>query len=188
MTRNRYLITAIVSVIATTFSIGAFAMSPATEDFHLMIGGKLMNRDDWAPAEDQLEGGGGVSYQPANSPVGFTVQYLTSYGNGDSADGVFRVHTREIQAGLEHVWVIGSSLRPYIEGGGDFGKTRASLQGFAESGHGVGGWIAGGITWILPGHLALGAQSGYSYFPVTISGVHAQGGGFHIDGTLGVAW
>ncbi|MDB5987275.1 MAG: hypothetical protein JWR16_2328 [Nevskia sp.] len=171
------------------FSMGAVASTPDLGSISLSAGGKVLNKDDWSPAEDQFEGGARLAYQPANWPFGFTAAYFSSYGKGNFEGSEFRGRTHEIQLGLEKIWSVGDgSGRPYVGGGVVIGKAAASLEDVSDSDKAIGGWVGGGYTWVLARHLALGVDSRYSYTRVRLFDVNGEGGGFHIGGTIGYAW
>jgi hypothetical protein len=178
----------LAALLGAAFSMGALASTPTLGNLSLFAGGKLMDRDDWSPADQQWDLGGVLAYQPADWPFGFTAAYFSSYGKGSFEGSEFKSYTHEIQLGLEKIWAVSSFGRPYVAGGVVLGKAEGSVEDANISDHAVGGWVGGGFTFVLARHLALGIDNRYSYVPVHIGGSTVQGGGYHFGATLGFAW
>jgi len=51
-------------------------------DVHIFGGGKIMNKDDWAPADQETEFGGEVDFQPHSWPIALTAAYFSGRGSG----------------------------------------------------------------------------------------------------------
>ncbi len=186
--RRRTLRHALVVLSGALLSVASLASTPDLGNFSVFGGGKLLKKDDWAPADQQWDIGGQIAYQPANWPLGFAAAYFSSYGKGSTDFGEFKGYTHEIQLGLEKIWAVGRFSRPYVGGGVVLGKAEASLQTVQDSDHAVGGWIGGGYTLVLARHLALGIDSRYTYLPIRLFDTKGQGGGLHLGATLGFAW
>jgi len=174
-------------------------------DVHIFGGGKIMNKDDWAPADQETEFGGEVDFQPHSWPIALTAAYFSGRGSGAMDPSVaydaygnayvfgdFKSETSEIQLGVKKFWSNGNFGRPYVGGGLAQIHAKATLDcqtggvdctaSYSDSATGV--WAGGGFIYTF-GHFDLGVDMRYSYAQVTIVDVKGNGGGLHIGAIAG---
>lgn len=171
------------------------------------VGGKILNKDDWSPADQQLQYGGQIDWQPAHWPVALSFAYYGSNGSGDVDDpsvgpSKFKGTTEEYQVGVKKFWPAGGAGSAYLGGGVLYGRGKAELTSktgsftpVSSSDNGVGGWISGGYLFAFGQHFSLGAELRYSYYEVTLfdtpstpGGAKASAGGASIGGLLAYRW
>jgi hypothetical protein len=171
------------------------------------VGIKAMNKDDWSPAEDQVQYGGHIDWQPSHWPIALTFAYYGSNGSGDIDDPTigpseFKVDTEEFDLGAKKFWETGRVGAAYVGGGLAYGRAKAELAsktGFfpsvSSSDSALGAWIGGGYLFNLGRHFALGVDARYSYYSVTLfdspttpGGTSASAGGLSFGGVAAYRW
>ncbi len=163
---------------------------------HAMLGLKALNKDDWAPAEDQFEYGGSIDFQPHSWPIALTAAYYNGNGSGDLGNGLgnFKSDTSEAQLGVKKFWQTGRIGRAFVQGGVTFASGKGTVQGTSLKDDGVGPWIGGGYLFELGRYFDLGVQASYSYAkidlrnPTTNNSVSVNAGGVHIGALAGFRW
>lgn len=157
---------------------------------HAFAGGKILDKDDWAPADQQFEYGGEVDFQPGSWPIALTAGYYTGHASGDPGfnDGDFKSTTTEIQAGVKKFWQTGRVGRAFAGGGVTFASAKGELQGVSSKDNGVGGWIGGGYIFELGRHFDIGVNAKYSYAKATVEGIDTNAGGVHAGVLAGLRW
>jgi hypothetical protein len=179
------------------FSTAALAARPDLPEFgvHVFAGGKLLDKDDWSPAEDQYAYGGSLDFQPKSWPIALTAGYYASRGSGDPGLGVgdFTGSTTEAQFGVKKYWQTGSIGRAFAEGGVSFVSGKGQLQDVALKDNSAGPWFGGGYLFELGRHFDLGAELSYSYAKIKIGKgtsdeVDVNAGGVRIGALAGFRW
>jgi len=181
-----------IGACCTAFTFNAYAAEQDLPvfDIHAFGGGKILRKDDWAPADQQFEYGGEMDFQPSSWPIALTAGYYRGHASGDAGDGMgdFKSTTTEIQAGIKKFWQSGSVGRPYVGGGVTFASAKGELEDVSSKDNGVGAWIGGGYLFQFGRHFDLGIDTKYSYAKVTVEGVDVNAGGLHVGVLAGMRW
>jgi len=197
-----------LTFICLTFSIPdlAFCESEARPsawlgNVNLFLGTKFLDKDDWEPVEDHLEGGILFDIRRENWPVSIAVDLLYSWDDKDIAVdilGVGRVNstveakTFEINIGVRKIWEILNYFRPFIGGGPAFIKAELEVtqrgNSISDSDTGFGVWIDAGVYVTLARHLNLGVDARWSKAEVEIFDAQGDAGGWHIGALIGFHW
>jgi len=171
------------------------------------LGAKLLDKDDWEPAENNLEFGVISDFGKADWPVNIAVDILHSTGDGSDpafGDMEFSSMTTEICLGVRKYWVPqenASLFRPYVGGGAAmiFAEAKAESTDYfdgmpsmsitiKDDDSAIGFWVNGGVLFALSPAFDLGVDLRYSRATVTLLDEDGQAGGFHIGGRAGLQW
>jgi hypothetical protein len=161
-----------------------------TGNINFFGGGKFLNSNDWAPADQQLEGGIELDARRRFWPFNMALDVL--YGTGsDSSTGInYKSKILEFDAGIRKIYdAFPPPLRPYWGIGLAVTSAEASATGYASNtGTGPGVWVQGGVYMTFGNHFNLGADFRASATWVDIAGTTVDGGGFHVGLISGYHW
>jgi opacity protein-like surface antigen len=187
---------AMLLIAAMTAPAVTHADEAWTGNVNFSLGNKSLDKDDWAPVEDQGEFGISADFRKQDWPTSIVVGL---YGSGD--DGKFddgghnfkiEVNTSEFRVGAKKDWSPTDAMHPFFSGGiaGIGVKVKLKTQGLSnsEDDSALGWWLNGGITWLIGTSFNLGFELGYSKAEVTIADYDAQAGGGHAAVVLGYHW
>ena len=172
------------------------AAAPSAQAGHVnfLLGSKVLNKNDWAPADNQLAAGMEASWGGEDWPVLIATDLMGSRKSKSQAGSDYKSSTGEMDLGVRKVWNSGSQRRvhPYIGGGIAFGSGTAEVTSGGvttkSDDTGVGAWLGGGIFWRLGSRFNLGMSLRGSSAKVSIAGVDANAGGGTFGLTLGWGW
>ncbi len=192
------------------FLIGFAFMLPAaasgqdwTGNVNAFLGSKVLEEDDWEPAEEHDEIGVLVDFRPTAWPVNLTLGYLRSDADESEFDPVtglivgLEAETVEWNLGVKKIWEAHSSVRPYVGGGlahiSAEATVRLSVPGLEVTvgpvdDSGIGYWVNGGVYWTLGGSFNIGVDLRYSEASVSLFDVDVEAGGGHAGVLLGYHW
>lgn len=168
---------------------GTLGRYPDAWDLNAHLGMKVMDSDDWAPADRAVSFGADWDYARQGWPVGFTgaLYYDRADGSGSGVDASATI--LELDAGLRKIFYSRNGtewLRPYV-GAGLSGAyaTADSTPGEARSGLGVGGWAGIGAYVNVYGRLNLGLDLRYSAIAADLDGITVDAGGVRASFIVG---
>jgi len=195
------------AVLAFLFLISIALMVPtvagATGNVNVFIGSKTLDKDDWAPVEDQGEFGVQFDISDQDWPVSIAVNFLTSTDDsGDDPLGLFSDYsadTQELQIGVKKIWDVGGRAHPFVGGGAAL--IRGSYSGpviyapyftseVSDSDSGLGAWATAGVFWTFGSRKGfnIGVEATWSKADLEILGADVDGGGLHLGLIMGFHW
>lgn len=169
-----------------------------TGNINFLIGKKVLNENDWTPYDSQTEYGVGLDVGGATWPVHVEVAYLSASDDQDisgydpdlgdvSADA--EACTTELRLGAKYIWDSFEIIRPYVAAGiaSIKGEVEVDVYGFSESmdDSAVGLYLTGGLYWTIAEHFNVGAEAGYSFANIDLSGYEVDAGGLHALALIG---
>lgn len=194
MRRSQIIVIILVLLLSGLLTFGrvASAAGPAGEwtgNFNLFVGQKSLDEDDWAPVEDQLEVGVEVDFRQKAWPVNIAVDFLYSSDEADLFPGIeAEGKTWELDLGVRKIWDNFGIVHPFIGGGLAIVNGEVEVMGFSDDDTGLGFWLDGGVKFAVTPNFNVGLEIRYSKADVTIAGVDADAGGWHIGGLVGYHW
>jgi outer membrane protein W len=193
--------------LAAAFASIALLILPSTlvhadtEDggvnLQLLGGIKVLNDNDWDPADEQTAFGLQFDIQPEDWPFHFTTGLITAESSSEETNvsGIGNVtaesQTTEIMAGIKK-YFSNDELRPFLGVGltvirGEL-ETTTPLGSDSDSGTGVGPWVSLGALYMISDWLGLGGQVLYSTAETEIFGQDLDAGGLHADALLSLTF
>ncbi len=178
-------------------SLLAIASAPSSAQaghVNFLLGSKVLEEADWAPADNQPALGMEASWGGPNWPVMIATDLLGSRKSKSQGGSDYKSSTGEMGLGVRKVWNSGTQGRvhPYIGGGLAFasGTAEVTTAGVTTKNDdsGVGAWIGGGIFWRLGSRFNLGMSLRGTSAKVSIAGVDANAGGGTFGLILGWGW
>jgi hypothetical protein len=173
------------------------ARAEAKGEANFVLGGKMLDEDDWEPTEEQREFGVELSWGAKDWPIFIATDLLGAVSNEDVFDPLLgnvelTARTRELAVGVRKIWEAGAA-RPYLGGGLAllWAEAEADTSFFgsgSEDGSGGGLWFGGGIYWRLGSRFNIGVAGRISRGEVDLGGVDVQAGGNHLGLILGWGW
>ena len=168
-------------------------------NLNLFLGDKSLDRADWYPAEQQLEGGLSLDFQQARWPVAFAVEIFGSSGKGTAQDLsgnplAVKGRTSELGFGVKKIWDGFPYARPFVGAGLDFIRASFDVAGPApedngsDTNSGAGLWFGTGVYWTLGQNVNLGFLYRYSDVRMSLLGANVNAGGSHFGMVLGLHW
>ncbi len=157
---------------------------PLSGNFRLLLGGKFIEKADWAPRGSQYQIGGLFDVRLKGWPVNIAIDFLYSRGSSNSVEaGVF-----EENLGLRKYFEDNPKLRIYVGGGLAFMKAilDVTLRNAGDDDNGFGIWANFGLDYLLTEHITIGGDLRYSAANVAIfNSLNTRAGGLHAGLTLG---
>jgi hypothetical protein len=182
----------------------SYAAGDWTGNANIGFGSKALDEDDWKPMESQPEFGLDVDFGKKTWPVHIAIGYLNSSKDdtisfiidGTLIDSKLDGSTRELRLGLKKIWEPAMPIRPYVGGGLALinAKIKMTLTdgvnsvSISQDDQAVGGYINGGIFWIIANKLNLGVDLGYSKASVKLYDIDVKAGGTHALFFIGYHW
>ncbi|MEW6324309.1 MAG: outer membrane beta-barrel protein [Nitrospirota bacterium] len=178
------LIAAIAMLVLCSVSPALAQSDSWSGNVNLFLGGKFLDEDDWAPADDQFEIGLLFDIQPPGVPISLAADFLFGFSDGLGLD----VEIHEYDLGIRKIFDQNPQFRPYI--GGGLAIVSAEISGFGASidDDGFGGWIGGGFFTTIQEHFNIGVDMRFSTADVTLGGFDFDAGGFHVGLITGYHW
>ena len=161
-------------------TITTFASYASKSHLHLFLGQKLLDIDDWYPADTQLEyaidGDFNINEQPFNT----SFSYLSS-GEDIYLDGVaLTLATTEFRVGLRQYLSTEYYKFSWFFGGGVAnisGKLSVSITSIEDSAIGFYGEL--GLQYKLESNFHIGTKVAYSVAEINLDGAIIAVGGLH---------
>ena len=179
------------AVLAGVLAVGGAA---ATEcNFNVMLGGKLLDHQDWEPVDEQGLLGVQVDVRPTGWPLAIAVNAIgSSDGDRRTVSNVGTVHTyggvTELQVGMAGLLALPGHTTLYAGGGGSFGsglrETWTADSDRVDYGYGLGTWAHAGAFWTI-GSFNIGFGGGWSWVPMTLADQYVDAGGWRFGLLLG---
>jgi opacity protein-like surface antigen len=172
----------------------SFINAPAnawTGNANAFFGQKTLDKDDWEPADKQVELGVLFDFKQSQWPVSIAIDLLTSKDEVTVSGVDTEARTAEFDVGVRKIWDIsGSSIRPYIGGGIAFvsAEIKETPTNISVNDTRTGFWLNGGIYWTLTQYFNLGLDLRYSQADVTLYNTDVEAGGTHVGIILGYHW
>jgi opacity protein-like surface antigen len=170
---------------------GSLGRYPDAWNLNGHLGIKILDSDDWAPADRATSLGIDWDYAGRQWPIGLTAAFYYARASG-SEDGLDADSTTmELHAGVRKVWYSRNNgtgwLRPYVGAGlaGAYASADAS-PGTERSGYGFGGWLGGGAYVNVYGRLNLGLDLRYSTIAADLDGITVDAGGLRASFVIGL--
>lgn len=198
----------ILSIVVCWILVPGLAMSQSnsnpnawTGNVNGFLGAKILDEDDWAPLDEQFEGGILFDIRNTSWPISIAIDFLASYDEEDVSVAVLNFgtfntnlegNTTEFNLGVRKIWDTPSVVRPFIGGGIAF--INAEIKGTAlgisvsDDDSGVGVWFDGGAYVTLGGHFNIGVDVRWSKAEVTLFNVDGEAGGWHVGALIGYHW
>ena len=179
-----------LSVILILFFINVPA-NAWTGNANAFFGQKTLDKEDWEPADKQLELGVLVDFKQSQWPVSIAIDLLTSRDEVTVSGVDIEARTSEFDIGVRKIWQVSdSSIRPYIGGGIAFisAETKETSTNASVNDTEAGLWLNGGIYWTLTQYFNLGFDLRYSQADVSFFGTDVEAGGTHVGVILGYHW
>ena len=157
---------------------------PMSGNFRLLLGGKFIDKADWAPRGSQYQIGGLFDVRPNGWPVSIALDFLYSRGSSNAVEaGIF-----EENLGLRKYFEDDPNLRIYVGGGLAYMKAilDVTLRNPGDDDDGFGIWLNFGLDYLLTEHITIGGDLRYSAAKVSIfNAPKIRAGGIHAGLTLG---
>ena len=190
--------TAILAVVlaAAVLSGAARASSSGWKgDADILIAGKSLDKNQWAPTDQQGEIGLLSNWQGPEWPIALAVDLLSASRNATISSGGFtgqKGKTSEFDLGVRKIWRPDARFRPFAGGGfalasGEIDKTGPAGT-ISDKDSGVGIWLNGGVFWTLSEAFNLGFDVRISGAQVRLFGSDVSAGGFHLGLLAGYHW
>ena len=206
-------------LLVTTVLVVAIGGAPvqAETNLNFVLGGKLLDSDDWPVGDSQ----GSLAFLSTFGPRTWPVQVaIDVVGSGTAEDSFnfsrpgFEIQgeeisqsTLEFDVGVRKIWRLGNA-RPFVGGGlaiiwaqqeraiflpapPDFCCDEFPLRPpviVSDSDESPGGWVDGGIFWRLGKRFNLGLEARFSAAEVRLSGRDVRAGGVSLGLILGWGW
>ena len=171
------------------FSIPKLAIcADWTGNLNVLLGSKVLDEDQWEPADEQSEFGIEVDFKKQSWPVSIAIDFLSASGEGTLWGIKAESETSELNVGVRKIWDKSPHVRPFIGGGIAFITGEFSAFGLSEDDSATGFWIGGGVYWTLAEHFNIGLEAKSSSANVTLFGVEADAGGGHFGVLAGFHW
>ncbi len=178
------------------------ASARATGGVNLLIGGKALNKDDWAPFENQSELGLQMTFGQRSWPVLIAVDLVGSRDEEailliesptKTTAATVAGSTGEVNLGVRKEWGR-RGFHPYLGGGVTLVSAKIEFIGpnntvLSESHGGAGAWIGGGGYWRVGRHVNVGLSLRVTAADVDVNTLRsvASGGG-HVALLVGYGW
>jgi len=168
-----------------------------TGNLNFSVGGKVLDKGDWEPVDEQAELGINVDFRSRSWPISIAVGLRASTDEEDDVvvQGVIldsEGSTKELRVGLCKIWEPTTSMRPFLGGGlaAISAEIERSALGLTERDHdaGTGLWLNGGIYWTFGAGVNLGFEVGYSQARISLFGEKSDAGGTHAGLLMGFTW
>jgi hypothetical protein len=169
-------------------------LSLATEaNINAVLGGKLLDRDDWDPVEDQGSLGVQVDVRPGDWPVAIAINVIASSAyDRRTVAGTGTVETyggvTELQLGLAGLLPLPGNTTLFAGGGASFASAMQEVWTASSErvdyGYGVGGWAHAGAFWTI-NRFNIGFAGGWSIVPLEIEDRDIDAGGWRVGLLLG---
>jgi hypothetical protein len=164
-------------------------------DANLLLGGKSLDKGNWAPTDRQGEIGVTTNWRGPQWPVALAVDLLAASRSASIASGGFtqqKAQTSELDLGVRKTWTPDAHFRPFAGGGlalasAEIDKTGPAGTVSANDG-GTGIWIDGGVYWTLSEAFNLGFDVRITEAQVRLYGSAMNAGGFHFGLLAGYHW
>jgi opacity protein-like surface antigen len=157
---------------------------PWSGNARLLLGGKFLDKDDWAPRGSQYQIGGLFDIRPNGWPVSIALDVLYSRGSSNSVEaGIL-----EANLGVRKYFENDPKLRIYAGGGLAFMKAilDVTLRNAGDDDNGFGIWLDFGFDYLLTERITIGGDLRYSAANVSIfNAPNIRIGGLHAGLTLG---
>jgi hypothetical protein len=123
-------------------------------DINIFVGQKALDRDDWAPVQDQLEPG--IQLSVPRGPVHIAADVLFSSDNSKALGTSVKGKTWEANLGVRKFW--GQRIRPYVGGGLSLVTVEfdPGISASTDQDPELGYWAGTGILFRLGKHFNLG--------------------------------
>jgi opacity protein-like surface antigen len=164
-------------------------------DMNLLIAGKSLDKDKWAPTDQQGEIGLLSNWQGREWPVTLAVDLLAASRSAEISSGGFtrqKAKTSELDLGVRKIWRPDAHFRPYAGGGLALASAQIDKTGpsgtISDNDSGTGIWLNGGVFWTLSEVFNLGFDIRISGADVRLFGVNRSAGGAHLGLLAGYHW
>jgi hypothetical protein len=193
------MIAMLVTMIAVVGALSPVAYAQDwTGNVNFFLGAKVLDEDDWEPADEHDEFGVLVDFKKNKSAISFAIDYLHSEGDESVFDWDtgylidIDAETSELNIGIRKIWDQSGTVRPYIGGGlayiyAEYGG-RAMGISVSDDDRAFGFWLNGGIYWTLGNSFNVGLDLRYSYAEVSLYGIEGNAGGGHAGILVGYHW
>lgn len=190
----------------------------AETNLNFVLGGKLLDSDDWPVGDSQ----GALTFQSTFGPRSWPVQVAIDVLGSGTAEDSFNISrpgfeikgeevvqsTFELDVGVRKIWQVGNA-RPFVGGGLAiiWGWQERALLFPSRSPEGAtdevlprppvivdasdeapGVWVDGGIFWRLGKRFNLGLEGRFSAASLSLAGRDVQAGGLSLGLILGWGW
>jgi len=151
---------------------------------NFFLGQKMLDKEDWEPAEDQSEFGAITTFGGEDWPVHIAADLLGSQEDVTEMGIDATASTTELDFGVRKIWGK-NKLHPFLGGGLAVINGEIEALGVSVDDDGTGYWIDGGLFWRLGKRFNIGFEARYSRADITLLGVDGDAGGEHIGLILG---
>ena len=182
------LVFSILMICAMGSEVYAAQQSDWTGNVNFFLGAKVLDEDDWEPAEEQDEFGIEVDFKQRNWPVSIAIDFLYGSGDGTIYGVKCESETTELNIGIRNIWDQSPHVRPFIGVGIAFISAEASVPWYSVDDSSVGIWFGGGVYWTLGESFNIGLEAKYSTAEVTFNGFDVEAGGRHFGMLIGFHW
>lgn len=191
----------LVFVIAASGSSGHASEGDVTGNLNFFLGSKTLEKDDWAPLDEQGEIGIKVDFKKKDWPLSIAIDLMSSAAMEDNYFYIpgygtsyyeLEGYTSELGLGVRKIWDGSPSIRPFIGGGvaiisGEI-EARTGFVSISDSDSSMGLWIEWGVYWAVTEHLNLGFDMRFSDAEIELFGVEGEAGGGHFGALIGYHW
>ena len=189
---------AILSVLFAAAALGRTMPAVGEDwngDINVLLAGKRLDNNEWAPTQRQGELGLQTDFQPPAWPVALAVDFLAAGANTPVSYRGFteqRARTSELDLGVRKIFRPAALVRPYVGGGLALASAELEYAGpfgtISDHDGGAGAWIGGGVFWTLASAFNIGLDAKFSSAQVNLFGQSMDAGGFHLGLLLGYHW
>lgn len=189
-------------LVVLLFALLAVSASASAEtNVNFFLGQKLLDGDDWAPAEDQMQFGLLVDHAVAKGAINlaFDVLFARGEGRGDignGQEGDIKSKTSEFDVGVRKIFKVFDNMRPYVGGGiGFLTAERCAPEPpqrpfeVCRSDATLGFWINTGFYFTIAKNVNIGVDGRISAGSVTLGGAEEfKAGGPQYGLIVGYHW
>jgi hypothetical protein len=142
----------------------ALAATPALAggNANFVLGGRTLDEDDWAPAEEHVVFGVTVDFGGEGWPVNLAIGHHLSIGTDEWGPFDLTSTVAELTFGVQKTWVVDGVTRPYIGGGVAAVNAESELElgnlSVTEDDTSGAVYVDGGVFWRLGSRFNIGVE------------------------------
>ena len=187
-----------VVLIILTPKISFSQNSQWSGNVNLLLGMKMLNKDDWFPSEVHVGTGLGFDIRRTNWPFDIYIEYIRSSGKGYDGPTDMESATSEFNLGIRYIIKTEKSGVMFLGIGPSFSKASTEIihevdtfdevtfrdeyenVSVVDDDTGYGIWISWGTYTTLKDLFNIGLGFKYTIAPVTILDIDTDAGGGHL--------
>ena len=182
---NRVLVMVLLCVFLLLPSLAVCDdnQSDWTGNLNLLVGTKMLNSDNWAPIDDQIEGGVLLDFRKKDWPVNVVVDFLYSYDDEEYYGFDVEASDAELDLGVRKIFE-NRKFQPFFGVGFSIIWEKVEVSYLSDEETGFGVWLESGVKYLITDHFSMGLNLRLSTYRIDDEDM----GGTHIGALLGYHW